>query len=198
VQAGESLVVAAPGVLANDTDPDDDELTAVLVSDVTHGQLDLLADGSFTYTPDDGFSGIDTFTYMANDGVADSEVATVTLQVTPQAGPALSVSDAAPVAEPELGAVDAEFVVSLSPPATQRVTVHVSTADGTAVAADGDYRSTVKDLSFSPGTTSRVVKVRVLADRHAEPEEQFMLDLSGADGASIVDGSAVGIILDRR
>jgi VCBS repeat-containing protein len=195
IQAAESLAVAAPGVLANDTDPDADELTAVLVSDVTHGKLELLTDGSFNYTPDDGFSGTDTFTYKANDGVADSEVATVTLQVTPRVGPALSMSDAAPVAEPERGAVYAEFVVSLSSPATERVTVHVSTVDGTAVAADGDYRSIVKDLSFSPGTMSKVVNVPVRADSVTEDEEQFALVLSGASRATIRDGVGVGTIL---
>ncbi|MFA6135639.1 MAG: Ig-like domain-containing protein, partial [Phycisphaerae bacterium] len=77
-----SLVVAAgAGVLANDTDVDVDELTAVLVADAAHGDLTLNADGSFTYTPDDNFNGTDTFTYKANDGTADSAVTTVTITV---------------------------------------------------------------------------------------------------------------------
>ncbi|HHW84574.1 MAG TPA: ExeM/NucH family extracellular endonuclease, partial [Actinomycetales bacterium] len=62
------LVVAAPGVLGNDTDVDEDALTAVVVDDVTSGTLDLAADGSFTYTPEAGFVGEDSFTYKAFDG----------------------------------------------------------------------------------------------------------------------------------
>ncbi len=73
--------VAAPGVLANDTDADEDPLTVALVADAAHGDLVLAADGSFTYTPDDGFAGDDTFTYTASDGSLASAEATVTLEV---------------------------------------------------------------------------------------------------------------------
>jgi hypothetical protein len=78
-----SVTVAAPGVLANDTDFDvpPNVLTAVLVSGPTNGTLTLNSTGGFTYTPDYGFSGSDTFTYQASDGVTNSETATVTLTV---------------------------------------------------------------------------------------------------------------------
>jgi hypothetical protein len=76
------LSVAAPGVLGNDSDADGDPLTAVLVSDVSNGTLTLNSDGSFSYTPDGGFSGSDSFAYVANDGQADSNLATVSLTVT--------------------------------------------------------------------------------------------------------------------
>jgi VCBS repeat-containing protein len=76
------LTIAAPGVLANDTDPDSDPLTAVLVTDVLNGTLTLNADGSFTYTPGADFFGTDTFTYKANDGIRDSNSVTVTITVT--------------------------------------------------------------------------------------------------------------------
>ncbi len=66
---GTPLVVAAPGVLANDTDVDGDPLTAVLASGPAHGTLVLDADGSFTYTPDAMFHGTDSFTYQPSDGV---------------------------------------------------------------------------------------------------------------------------------
>ncbi len=57
-------------------------LTAIKVSDPANGTLVLNADGSFTYTPDADFNGTDTFTYKANDGYDDSNVATVTITVT--------------------------------------------------------------------------------------------------------------------
>ena len=75
------LSVPAPGVLANDTDGDGDPLMAVLDSNPSNGSVTLNSDGSFSYTPDAGFFGTDSFTYHANDGVADSNVATVTITV---------------------------------------------------------------------------------------------------------------------
>jgi len=83
VATGIALVLATPGVLDNDTDIDTDDLTAVLVDDVTHGSLTLDHDGAFTYTSNDGFIGEDSFTYQANDGTASSNIATVTITVTP-------------------------------------------------------------------------------------------------------------------
>ncbi|MEN8210182.1 MAG: PKD domain-containing protein [Thermodesulfobacteriota bacterium] len=76
------LNVAAPGVLANDYDPQGDTLTALLDTDAGNGTLILNSDGSFDYTPDGGFKGYDTFTYYANDGVNDSPAVTVTINVT--------------------------------------------------------------------------------------------------------------------
>ena len=74
-------VVAADGVLKNDSDIDSGTLTAILVVGPTHGALTLNADGSLSYVPDANFNGTDTFTYKANDGTLDSNVATVTITV---------------------------------------------------------------------------------------------------------------------
>jgi VCBS repeat-containing protein len=75
------LIVAAPGVLANDADEDGDALTVELVSTTLNGVLTLDNDGSFTYTPDDDFNGQDSFTYKADDGTADSNTAKVTITI---------------------------------------------------------------------------------------------------------------------
>ena len=88
-----ALTVAAPGVLANDKDPDGDPITAVLVTEPADGTLTLNADGSFTYTPATGFSGTDTFTYQASDGLTTSGAATVTLTVVPSGQASLIQSD---------------------------------------------------------------------------------------------------------
>jgi VCBS repeat-containing protein len=83
--SGRALTVSASdGVLANDTDPENDPLTAIKATDPTNGTLTLNSDGSFTYKPRAGFSGTDSFTYKANDGTNDSNVATVTLTVNPE------------------------------------------------------------------------------------------------------------------
>lgn len=76
------LAVAAPGVLGNDTDGDQDPLTATPGTDPANGTLTLAADGSFSYTPQRGFVGTDTFTYTAADPTGTSEPATVTITVT--------------------------------------------------------------------------------------------------------------------
>jgi hypothetical protein len=63
------LAVAAPGVLGNDSDPDSEELTAQVDLGPGHGELVLAPDGAFVYTPTLDFTGVDTFTYVASDGV---------------------------------------------------------------------------------------------------------------------------------
>jgi VCBS repeat-containing protein len=83
IQQGQTLNQAAPGVLGNDSDANQDAITAILVDGPAHGELTLNANGSFTYVHDTGFAGADSFTYKANDGLADSNVATVSITVIP-------------------------------------------------------------------------------------------------------------------
>jgi VCBS repeat-containing protein len=86
VDAGATLSVAAPGVLTNDSDLES-AVTAVLVTGPANGTLTLSPSGSFTYTPNAGFSGSDPFTYRARDGAgAESAPATVTIEVRPVTG----------------------------------------------------------------------------------------------------------------
>ena len=86
VHAGATLTVAAPGVLGNDTDADQNALTARQVSEgPANGTLRMQPDGSFTYKPNGGFMGADAFTYVAYDGLIESEPATVKIVVRPNA-----------------------------------------------------------------------------------------------------------------
>lgn len=78
------LNVGAPGVLGNDSDPENDSLSAVLDTTTTNGVLVLNTDGGFDYTPNNDFVGTDSFSYHANDGVDNSNIATVSIQVNPQ------------------------------------------------------------------------------------------------------------------
>ena len=77
------LAVPARGVLDNDLDDEGDPLSAVLVAPAAAGALSLNPDGSFAYTPNANFHGTDSFTYVANDGLANSEIMTVTITVSP-------------------------------------------------------------------------------------------------------------------
>ena len=84
-EESERLNVPAPGILGNDYDVDGQTITAVLVNPPQHGMLMLNPDGSFVYTPNQYFSGLDGFTYRASDGQLQSNLASVTITVTPQA-----------------------------------------------------------------------------------------------------------------
>jgi large repetitive protein len=70
-------------VLANDTDADNDPLTAVAATITTAagGLVTLLADGNFTYVPNPKFVGVDSFDYTVLDGQGNSDTATVSLNV---------------------------------------------------------------------------------------------------------------------
>lgn len=65
------------------SDWDGDRLTFTLVNRPTHGELELAADGTFTFTPEFNYNGADSFTFKVNDGEFDSPSATATLTINP-------------------------------------------------------------------------------------------------------------------
>jgi len=84
-------------VLTNDTDPDGDPLTVVLDGKApANGKLDLNPDGTFTYTPDPGFVGDDTFVYEVTDGQPDTSPAAATVTITVAKRPIPPMSPVAP------------------------------------------------------------------------------------------------------
>jgi VCBS repeat-containing protein len=83
VDEDRTLVVDIPGVLENDTDADHDTLTTVALTEPAFGTLLFSSDGSFIYTPVANYNGPDSFTYQANDGMENSNVATVFITVNP-------------------------------------------------------------------------------------------------------------------
>ncbi len=87
VAGDDTLSMAAPGFLANDIDLDGEALTATAILDnVDHGSLAAFGNGSFTYTPDSGFTGIDSFAYRMRDASNNlSDSVTVTIEVLPPA-----------------------------------------------------------------------------------------------------------------
>ncbi|AKS41561.1 tandem-95 repeat protein [Wenzhouxiangella marina] len=91
-----ALNVAAPGVLANDSDPEADPLNAILATGPSNAQsFTLNPDGSFDYLPGPDFNGSDSFSYLANDGQSDSNPATVTLTINPVNDPPVASDDLA-------------------------------------------------------------------------------------------------------
>jgi VCBS repeat-containing protein len=77
------LQVDKPGLLDNDRDADGDELTLVLDIPPARGELELEDDGSFVYTPEPDDYGQVSFVYHLTDGIANSNQATVSLEITP-------------------------------------------------------------------------------------------------------------------
>ncbi len=68
-------------VLSNDSDIDGDSLSVQSASDGSNGSVAIETDGTLTYTPDSGFSGLDNFTYVVADGNGGTDTATVTVDV---------------------------------------------------------------------------------------------------------------------
>jgi VCBS repeat-containing protein len=95
--AEDTALVIALGAYA--TDVDSTALTTQIVTGPAHGVLTQNADGSYTYTPDANYNGADSFTYLANDGALDSNIATVSLNVT-------AVNDAPTLGDLNLAAVE--------------------------------------------------------------------------------------------
>jgi len=77
----ENTPVTTDNVLANDYDPEGDPLTVDTVTQAAHGTVTDHGDGTFTYTPQPGFYGTDSFTYTVTDGQGGSATATVTIVV---------------------------------------------------------------------------------------------------------------------
>lgn len=174
--AGTPLSVPASGVLSNDVDVENDLLTAVLVSSPANGALTLNADGSFSYTPNGGFSGADSFTYKANDGAADSNVATVTLTVNPGANQ-----------PPAVAADSAAVTVVEGQPATNSGTA--SDPDGDAVSLTASVGAVVNNndgtwsWSFPPTdgpAQSQTVTISASDGREGAAQTSFELTVNNA------------------
>ena len=98
-EAGQAVV---GNLLTNDIDVDGDNLTTTIAEQPLNGSVTLLADGTFRYTPDPGFTGSDEFTYTVTDGESTS-TATVDINV---AEPSIAVTDS-DLTTPDTGGTDA-------------------------------------------------------------------------------------------
>lgn len=94
-----TLNILAPGVLGNDTDPDNDPLTATILTQPQHGSITQRADGSFAYTPVSNYNGTDSYTYRACDPSGACATATVNITITPVNDPPVAGNDVYDVQE---------------------------------------------------------------------------------------------------
>ncbi len=163
---------------------------------------------SLTFTPDN-WSTAQTVTVTAAAD-ADTEDGQVILVLTVEGGGYASVAAELPVTVVDvdrcvLNVADAAgkerdgrlvFVVNLAPSCDEPVTVHYSTADGTAK-APSDYRSASGTLAFAAGESRKQVNVRLRRDCVNEEEEHFYLRLSEPRNATLADAEAVGTITNH-
>lgn len=114
----------------------------------------------------------------------------------PAAVPQLSISDAS-VVEGNAGTKSLSFAVSLSALCGTPVTVSWSTSDGSATVADNDYAGvTGRSITIAPGRTTATVDVTLVGDTRIEADETFAVVLASPVGATILDGSGTGGILN--
>jgi hypothetical protein len=154
------------------------------------GSYLVVADFNGDGRPDEALAGTTsaaTVTVLFNDGNWNGSP-------PPPLPPTLWIADAS-VTEGNTGMRAASFIVTLSAPSTQPVTVQYATANGTATAG-GDYQARSGTLTIPAGQTTGTITVPVLGDRLPEPDEAFFVNLSGATDATIGDGQAVGTIVE--
>ena len=99
--------------------------------------------------------------------------------------PSLVINDVSQT-EGNVGTTNANFAVTLSAPSGRNVTVNYATANGTAV-QPGDYTTTSGTLTFAPGQVVKTVPVPIVGDLTDEPNETYVVNLSGATNATIAD-----------
>jgi hypothetical protein len=173
---GDTLAVPSPGVLANDVDAPGSPLSAILVDGVAHGTLTLAPDGSFLYVHDGSETTSDEFTYVANDGKSNSNVATVSMVVVPSNDPPTAVGDVTATTEDQPIKID--VLANDSDPDGDKLTVDwvtnptngTATNDGKRVTytPDPDFHGT-DTFSYgvtdgNGGTASASVTVAVSAE----------------------------------
>ena len=125
---------------------------------------------------------------------------TLTVSQTPVSSadlPTVSVASSATVSEGGPNRLSAvRFVVSLSKPSANPVTVNYSTRDGSATLLDSDYQSASGTLTFAPGATSKTMSINVVGDSRYEANETFSVELTSPANATLGRGEATATILN--
>jgi hypothetical protein len=214
-------VAASTGVLANDSDLEGNPLTAALARQPNNGTLTLNGNGSFIYTPNANFHGVDSFTYRASDGANTSNLATVTINVTEVDEPNQLFGSVTPGSYEESGLMGIRTdLVSGAPPMTrQHVDGDIDYTGYSNPPTYGDHHGFDPDgTDVNPGITPRPTGVYTTE----QPEEDLIHNLEHGhvwisydpelisdedlaalqklvrDGSPNENGSGVGVILTPR
>ena len=162
------------------------------ITTASNGGYLIVADFNLDGRPDEALTHTNsstTVTVLFNDGIWDGSP-------PPPVPPTLRIGNVT-LAEGHAGTQVATFTVTLSAASSETVTVNYATADSTATAGS-DYQATSGTLTIPAGQATGTITVPVIGDRLPEPDETFVMNLSGAANATIADGQAVGAIIDEE
>lgn len=129
-----------------------------------------------------------------DDGTSGSDIDETVVELTSATTPTVSISDVS-VPEGNAGTTTAVFLLSLSAPHSQSVTLDYTTVDGTATAGT-DFAPAAGSVTFAPGQTSESIAIVVTGDTTREPDETYFVRLSGATDGVGFDEEALGTIVD--
>ena len=181
------LTVPAPGVLANDSDPDGDTVTVTGMSDGIHGTVAGDSDGSFTYTPEADWNGSDAFTYAVSDGRGGTDEATVTVEVTSVNDAPEAVADSYTTAEDTVltkaapgvlandDDVDGDAITAVKVSGPAHGTLTLSATGSFTYTPSADYNGTdsftyrANDGTTNSGTVTVTLKVTPVDDEEPLP-----------------------------
>lgn len=196
-----TLTVAAPGVLGNDSDPDGDAIHAVLVSNPTHGTVSLNMNGSFTYIPNPGFACTDSFTYKANDGLADSNVAAVTINVIDTQPPAITAAVTVPLLWPaNHDLVNVGFTFSTTDNGCGAVATGVAVFSDEADVVACGQPDCGADSNFSPDARGSGSALRLRAERPAANGANgrvYLIRVAAKDSSGNTSNSCVPVVVPK-
>ncbi len=138
----------------------------------------------------------ETFQLIASSAVGAVDVKGVAIgTIVNDDSTAISIGDAS-VAEGNSGTTSMTVTVSLSQPSSVPVTFHIATADGTAKAGSDYLAVPYTALTIPAGTTSMPFNITINGDTTFEPNETFVVNLSGVTGASIARSQGTGTIVN--
>ena len=213
-----TLNTPAPGLLVNDSDPESNPLTVntMPVTGPSNGVVVLSADGSFTYTPTTGFSGVDSFEYEISDGQGGTTTATAYIDVSvPVTGPLVAMNDGvmtneetlvniAVIGNDDVPLTGAFNIQSTTPPSNGAITVLPDgtidyTPDTDFVGTD-TFTYTLADASGRVSTATVTVDVKPVqdppvanADSGSTPEDTLLPAINVLANDSDPDGDTLTV-----
>ncbi len=175
-----------------DSDIDDGDVLSVTVGIFTSsqgGSFELASDGSFVFTPLEGFVGTDTVSYELRDGNGGTDTGVVSFEIesdgsTEPTFPTLSILGASSVTEGNSGIQELIYTFKLSAAASERVTFNYAVGGGSAIHGSDYSGPTSGALSIEPGSDTATLTLGVIGDQSVEGTEGFRVSIGDIIGAS--------------
>ena len=184
-------------VQLNDADFAGNALVSQLVTGPTNGMLSLASDGSFTYTPNTGFTGTDTFTYDDTDGFVTSNTATVTINVLSNTHPGTLNFAASTLTVQNTDGTDS-LDVQRTGGADGSVSVSYAVIGGTAV-NNTDYTLAPGPLQFADQQTDANIALTISKNAGHAGDVTIILQLQNpVGGATIGAGNTITITIHHQ